>query len=60
METVPIRYDSVHYITVSDVVRSGTTQHGIVPNANHFELIYPSTVQYCKILNTIPVPLAVP
>jgi hypothetical protein len=60
METVPIRSDSVHYITVSNVVRSGTTQYAIVLDANHFELIYPSIVQFGKILNTIHVPLTVP
>ena len=60
METVPIRYDSVHYNTVSDVERSGTTHYGTVPDANHFELLYPSTLQSDKFLNTILVPLTVP
>jgi hypothetical protein len=60
METVPIRADSV-----PDFVRSGTPQYGIlpysiVPDANHMELIYPSTVQSISILSTIPVPLTVP
>jgi hypothetical protein len=48
-ETVPIRADSVRHNTVSDVVRSGTPRYGTVPyntvlDANHLELIYPSTV----------------
>jgi hypothetical protein len=60
METVSISSDSVHYNTVSDIVRSGTTRYGTVPDANHFELIYPSIVQSVRILNTIFVPLTVP
>jgi hypothetical protein len=60
METVPIRYDSVHYINVYDVIRSGATKYGTIPDANHFELINPSTVQSDKNVNTINVPLTVP
>ena len=59
METVPIRSDSVHHGTVLNNVRPGTTQISTVPDANHFELIYPITVHYGKIFNTIPVPLTV-
>ena len=64
-ETVPVRDDSVRHDTVPNFVRSGTPQYGtvpysIVPDANHMELIHPSTVQSISILSTIPVPLAVP
>ena len=44
MEIVPIRSDSVHHGTVPTTIRPGTTQYGTVPDANHLELIYPSTV----------------
>ena len=65
METVPIRADSVRHDTVPDFVRSGIPQYGsvpysTVPDANHLELIYPSTVQSKSILSTIPVPFTVP
>ena len=65
METVPIRADSARHDTVPNFVRSGTPQYGtvpysIVPDANHLELIYPSTVQFKSILSTILVPLTVP
>ena len=62
METVPIRADSVRHNTVPNVVRSGAPRYGtlpynIVPDVNHLELMYPSTVQSKNILNTIHVPL---
>ena len=64
-ETVPVRDDSVRHDTVPNFVRSGTPQYGtvpynIVPDENHMELIYPSTVQSISILSTILVPLTVP
>ncbi len=49
METVSIRAYSVRHNTVIDIIRSGTPRYGTVPyntvsDANHLELIYPSTV----------------
>ncbi len=65
METVPIRADSARHDTIPDFVRSGTPQYGTVPyntvsDANHLELIYPSTVQSINSLNSTSVPLTVP
>ena len=65
METVPIRADSARYDTVPEFVRSGKPQYGIVPynvvpDANHLELIHPSTVQSKNSLDSIHVPLTVP
>jgi hypothetical protein len=65
IETVPIRADSARHDTVPDFVRSGKPQYGIVPystvpDANHLELIYPSTIQSKSMLSTILVPLTVP
>jgi hypothetical protein len=60
METVPVRSDSVHHGTVPNVVRPGTTKYGTVQDANHFEFIYRTSVQFGKILNTIHVPFTVP
>ena len=56
---------SVRHDTVPNFVRSGTPQYGTVPystvpDANHLELIYPSTVQSKNSLNSISVPLTVP